>query len=65
MREMTVPRDTDAAMGRMLQQTAMMMMVVMDDLQNNNHVQNYQNRKFLFSNEGVCVLLGGLSCRAG
>lgn len=55
MRGMTVPRDgIDAAMGH--RQMAMMMMVVMDGLQNNNHVQNYQNRKFLFSN-GVCVLV--------
>lgn len=30
-----------------------MTMVGMDDLQNNNHVQNYQNRKFRFS-EGWC-----------
>lgn len=39
-----------------------MTMMRMDDLQNNNHVQNYQNRKFRFS-EGWCwgYYVGGLS----
>lgn len=51
MKGMTVPRGIDAAGDQMLRPMAMPM-VGMDDLQNNNHVQNYQNRKFRFSKDG-------------